>query len=235
MKGISAFPLRTFSYMVWVLLPFVIAIQLKSPPKEKIPEGYSSQIIAFEFVTDTIELKEVLTPLTSQELANVDAINYIDFGFMLAYNSFLFFIGYYLFQEQKSFVSLSLIVLPFLILAMDVFENIQLLKLSELYRVSNLEYTLPIIAYLKIFTWTKWLSLAVYFCFISLIFKDRIRSMWRYGQLILVIPALLGIFSLMMKQNNLEDAFATSTFLCFILLAALAYFYTPLKNGTTNH
>jgi len=73
-----------------LLLPLIIAINSFSPAKDKIPDGYSSSILAFEFASDKSELVEVLGPLSGEEIDDLDKLNYVDFGFMAMYGLFLF-------------------------------------------------------------------------------------------------------------------------------------------------
>ena len=89
-----------------LLLPFVILINSHSPDMCRVPKGYSSTIVAFEFASNITEVGEVMNLLEKDgaELGcektenseerdyrrDVDMINYIDFGMMVIYGIFLF-------------------------------------------------------------------------------------------------------------------------------------------------
>jgi|GEM_PF-6451583 len=83
-------PLMKTGILGLLLIPFVIVMMRLGPTTY--PEGYTSAILAFEFVSDQVELSDVLTDIVadSEAHADLDQTNYIDFGFMMLYGIFLF-------------------------------------------------------------------------------------------------------------------------------------------------
>ena len=62
-----------------LLLPFTIILMMLGPSPEKIPDGYNSAIVAFEFASDEREVNELFDQLSEKEIEQIDLINYIDF------------------------------------------------------------------------------------------------------------------------------------------------------------
>jgi len=204
------------------LLPFVIYFNMLSPSLDKTPEGYSSTIVAFEFVTDQVELKEVLGPLTTTEIQNIDLLNKWDFGFMLIYGSLLFgflhkwsiisnwkFLGYFKWAALLAVIC-------------DAIENSQLLKLSASF-MHNIDIENQVFDILHIATWSKWLILAFIFTVIGYSF---IRH--GFNKLIgsvLLLPVVLGIVAIIGPQRVLTDYFSTSIFVAFLVVGIYALLF----------
>lgn len=206
-----------------LMIPFVVLMNSYSPPKEKIPQGYGSSILAFEFASDKGEADEVFQPLTTGEVAGLDRINYIDFGFMIMYGLFLFT---FMSQSGELFGSTLLHygkwIAPVIVIA-DVIENIQLLDLSAAYSTSQ-PYSETALLLLAIFTWTKWLSLAVAF---ALIAYQLIDMKWPSRTLgyVLFFPLGLGIGAWFNGARWTEELFATSIFAAFLCVFIYAIFF----------
>ncbi len=207
------------------LLPFLVIINMLSPEGTKVPTGYSSSILAFEFATSYQEIQEVLSPLTTAEIRDLDMLNYVDFGFMVAYSTFLYLFMRRAYQEFGYSYLKYLMNVPILICLADVVENLQLLKLTELYSSASPvpDYSSPL-SYLSIFTWVKWVLLAITFAAISI-------SLYRQGRLAKAISWLswmpLGLLTyfLMIQTRASADQFASSIFLIFLLLALFCFLY----------
>ncbi len=214
-------PLIKTGILGFLLLPLVIAINSFSPAKDKIPEGYSSSILAFEFASNEAEVKEVLDPLTYDELKDIDKLNYVDFGFMAMYGLFLFLFmsrlkditGVEILEKAKWFA-------PLIVIA-DMLENLQLLKLTKGYKLMpDLSAT---IMQLFAFTWTKWLLLGVAFAIIG-------ASMWKmklskYLGYVLVLPLVIGCVAFITEDRAIEDSFGASIFISFFLIFIYCFVY----------
>ena len=216
-------PLLKTGVFALLLLPCLILINSYSPPKEKIPEGYNSSILAFEFASDADEIKEVLGPLTQEERDDLDRLNYVDFGFMLLYGVFL-----YLFVVQLSELNgdeaLSRIrwVVPVAVLA-DVLENVQLLKLTELFPELGSQAMLAC-TLLAVFTWIKWILLALVFAFAGRSLM-KMTPASKVAGLLLMFPILLAIATFITSQRMIEDLFATSVFGAFFIVFIYCLLY----------
>jgi len=152
----------------WPLLPILILLtglmvwmNNYMPPAELAPEGYSSVILAFEFILNKADLNAVLSPLSPDQIDGLDMVNQIDFGYMVVYSALLagfFYITKNL--EGHRYLNLGM-ALASAALFSDLFENFQLLDLTEMYRTSATTGYESVISNLFIFTWMKWGALAI--------------------------------------------------------------------------
>ena len=207
-----------------LLLPFTIYFIILGPPKEKIPTGYNSSIVAFEFVSDYDELDEVLGPLSEHEIQNLDTLNLWDFGFMFIYGGFLFFFIQKFGRINKLEFLDKLKWLALLPILADAIENLQLLGLSKQF-VKGQQLGAEAFTTLQFATWTKWLTLAFLFVIIGMAFR-RIGKSVPLGFL-LFIPILLGIIGLLLQNRVLIDTFSLSIFLAFLVLVIYSFVHRP--------
>lgn len=227
LKGRTFLPIVLFSLL---LLPFVMLINKFSPPVELAPIGYNSSILAFEFVRNTDELKEVLTPLSPEQLTSLDRVNYVDFGFMIAYSLILFLFARRLALEFSSVIIKIALFLPLFILLSDLAENLQLLHLSQLFVEGSEEYYDIHIAQLKLYTWMKWGSLAIYFLLTGWhILRTRATHYW-IGAMMLV-PFVGLIASAFFQERKVWGAFAESIFFMFLLILIYSLLYKRKVNA----
>lgn len=213
---IASRPLFKIGLLALLTLPFLFLINHYSPSKEKVPSGYSSSILAFEFASTKAEVAQVLDPLSKLEIKNLDKLNYVDFGFMLIYGAFLFFFMTSLGGLLNNDLTLKARWLVPVIVLSDVMENIQLLKLTEKFSIGAFE-TSGIISVLMVATWIKWLLLAV--CFSIIGFQlSKLNVFSKIMGCLLFIPLVLGVMGFSSKNRIIEDAFATGVFLSFFFI-----------------
>jgi len=193
---------------------------------QQYPEGYSSAIIAFEFASDPTELHEVLGDLTTQERASLDKINYVDFGFMILYGMFLFLLMSRLSTLYPSGLLARLRYLMPIVVMADASENMQLLKLNALDGMASQAMNTAL-TWLAIFTWTKWLTLAICICGIGGAMSQRRQSRWLGYTL--MIPLILGLSAFVMDSRKIEDVFGMSIFLSFFIVLVYSFLYRQLK------
>lgn len=211
----SSRPFLKIGILGLLLLPFLFLIDLFSPEATKIPQGYSSSIVAFEFASSQSELEEVLGALTLQEVLDMDRINYVDFGFMLIYGIFLFlFISRYGEEEKASFLLKARWFVPIAVL-FDLLENFQLLKLNSIdINASNVEGSIQLLSF---FTWIKWLLLAALISGVGWVMLRK-KGVQIVVGIMLCIPVLLGLLAVFTKARSLENSFASLVFLGFAIL-----------------
>jgi hypothetical protein len=213
-----------------MMIPFVVLMNSYSPPKEKIPQGYGSSILAFEFASNPGELDEVLKPLTTEEIKGLDRLNYIDFGFMILYGLFLFSFMKKLGDiYPDKLLNYAKWIPPIAVIA-DVIENMQLLSLSGSF-ADNGTYADSAISLLAVFTWTKWLGLALAFAFIGYKLLDLGKYSKALGYLLL-IPIGFGIGSCINGARWAEEIFATSVFASFLAVFIYAILYRSSQRAT---
>ncbi len=190
---------RPFLLVAFVALPLLVCMLTMGQyfPKEPAPSGIN-HIIAFEFVTDVPALKELLSIGDEAWLDRLDLGNRIDFIFMLCYTLLLggwMIIAARTFQKRWLLIGLGLSLLA---LIGDLLENLELLALTDLYRLDATDQ--DFVSHLKrlsIFTWTKWLSLAVSFAMAAwAILSDRGALRWLGWPLFLPVLLSFGAFNL---------------------------------------
>ena len=220
-------PLLKTGILGLLFLPFIILINAYSPPGEKIPEGYSSTILAFEFASNDEELVEVLGPLETNEIQDLNRMNYLDFGFMVIYGIFLF-----IFMARLGGITGSKLLLRgrwivAVIVLSDALENVQLLKLTDRFMEANAELSDTLVL-LGVFTWTKWLLLAIAISLIARVMTRMRKSQW-LGY-ILYAPLGIGVGSFILGEQRAEDLFGTSVFIAFFLIFIYCYIYRIQKS-----
>lgn len=215
-------PLFISTVLGLLLIPLLVMINSYSPPTASAPEGYNSVILAFEFVSNGEELREVLSSLSLAEINGLDMLNKVDFAFMLLYGAFLLSIVIALKKLHNHHWLKYVAGMIMLIVLSDFLENLQLLNLTELFRSGDISVQ-GTIDQLALFTWLKWILLAIVIGSIgySLITADR----FKWVGYSLFIPIVLGVSAISLRTPIIEDTFGTSIFLCFTILWVLSVFY----------
>ena len=216
-------PLIKSALIGLLLLPFLYLIHHFSPPVHKAPSGYNSTIIAFEMASNEKELEQVLKPLTSKDIEDLDKLNYVDFGFMFVYGFFIWlFISLLSTELNSPFLKKIKWLAPMAVIA-DIFENLQLLKLSS-YLDGNLGSINSTLWFLSFFTWLKWGLLAVLCAIIGV---QLVKLTWKSKIIggLLILPMILLILAIVTHHPVHEDLFATSIFFGFFLIFSYALFY----------
>jgi hypothetical protein len=215
-------PLIISTILGLLLIPVLGMINSYSPPVTLAPEGYNSVILAFEFVSDLEELGQVLSPLSLAEINSLDKLNKVDFAFMILYGVFLLSIIMKLRELHNHHWLKYIAGLVIIAVASDFLENLQLLKLTELFRSGDTSVQ-STIDQLALFTWLKWLLLAIIIGSIgySLIISDR-HKWFGYA---LFIPIVIGVSALSIRTPMIEDTFGTSIFMSFMILWLLSLLY----------
>ena len=215
-------PLIISTILGLLLIPFLYLINSYSPLPEKAPSDYNSVILAFEFVSNDAELKEVLDPLTTEEISDIDQLNKVDFGFMIMYGLFLIsVIIKFRKLHHHDWLKYTAILTMIAVIA-DLLENLQLLSLSNAYKQGIMDHQ-ETIDRLALFTWSKWILLALVIAQLgySIIMSNR----YKWVGYSLFIPIVLGTSAISMKTPIIEDTFGTSIFLCFFIIWILSLFY----------
>lgn len=205
---------RPFAKAGLLAVPLIICIILMGQQFPKQPvAGFQSTIIAFEFVTDTGEVLAILDSLSQEELAGMDRGNYIDFAFMLCYGSFVslfFWLAYRQFGKPWMQAGIWLGLVVFL---GDLLENIQLLNITSAYADGPKPLDLSsFITRLQLFTWIKWVGLAIALVLAGLVFKC-LGGIWRWLGLWFGVPLLLSMVALAMHTPIWMERFTASIFL----------------------
>ncbi|MBT8219711.1 MAG: hypothetical protein KJP00_07800, partial [Bacteroidia bacterium] len=182
-------------------------------------------ILAFEFATSYEELKETLDPLSPDQLDGLDMVNYIDFGYMIAYSLFLFCVFWVTRNMSGQRYLLIGMVLSGVALFADAFENFQLLNITSLYRAdTDAESYNSVLSNLFIFTWLKWGALAIAMeMLIPVLVRRGIFSKIIAGVLALAPLMLIGV--IISPTRFMMDKFGLAVIFGFIALSIYVIAY----------
>jgi hypothetical protein len=142
---------------ICVIITSIILLTVFPGRGPKLPEGFFTPIIAFEFIQTPQEIMDLFGQIGSPEQQGlVKAMNLgnrIDFLYMVLYTAFLFvFCRRAAFIRKRKAYYLGCFLTP-VVLAGDFLENLQLLGITSRLGSGDFEHQL---AMLKIFTWQKW-------------------------------------------------------------------------------
>jgi hypothetical protein len=162
--------------------------------------GYTAAMYWFERTESVRDLFSAIGDPSTDEGIRIrhvmDRVNNIDFGFMVAYSalfaSLYFFLGSLLktMGEKPTHVNLFLsvgLVISLIMLIGDIFENIQLLKLTK--DVAEADVDVNTIARLMFFTRLKWFSIFIASIGLSVLYALYARKNWKWHLLGLVYAA----------------------------------------------
>lgn len=202
--------------------------------------GFSDAIVWFELISSPEELFLVLGPHDSKAgtilRQNMDLINVYDYLFMSAYSLFhipIFLFLYIMNSQKKSLPGKTIIYgtgIGVLVLGMwigDIFENIQLLKLTQFQDIESVQQT--VLINLQIWTRVKWVSLFVSLLIMGIAYLMYYgKSFWTLGSLVFFCGFVAGMVSLVIPANKalLEPAGALMA-VCWIWVlvhSILVYF-----------
>ncbi len=207
-----------------ILTAFMVWMNSYMPPAELAPHGYSSVILAFEFILNRPHLDDVLSPLSAAQMDGLDMVNYIDFGYMVIYSSLLAGM-FYITQKMEGSKYLTIgIALAGVALFSDLFENLQLLDLTQMYRTEASGGYESVISNLFIFTWIKWGALAMAMALlVPVLIRRGIFS--KVVAIILVIPLIMLIAAAIVGSPSIIDRFASFIVLGFLAIAVYVIAY----------
>jgi hypothetical protein len=213
-----------------ILIAFGLILPGFFPKEAKMPKGFNSPIIYFEFIKTPDEVKDFFGVSDSgefdRELAvKMDLGNKIDFGFMLVYSAFLFFLFLKLAKiSNKKWLRLGMFLAVIALLG-DFFENIQLLSITS--NLKSGEYITQL-SLLKIFTWIKWNSLVINFLlFVPFFFIQK--SISHIITYIMAIPFVLGLIAFI-NRGFVNELFAKSISACFLVMICFCFAYKIEKH-----
>ncbi|QGY47066.1 hypothetical protein GM418_26415 [Maribellus comscasis] len=216
------YPLAKTGFFVIPLVVFTIVMGIFFP--ESAPEHFSSFIIAFEFAQSPDDINLLLSPLSAKEIRQVDVGNYLDFGFMIVYTALLIKAFEKCAQLLDKKILKTGIFIAIVVLISDVAENIFLLRLTSNHINQSLNSEIMSnLDYLKIFTWTKWISLSVLFTFFYALVYN-LRWLFKIIGVIFLFP-LLYLIAAPEQSPEMLSNFTNSIFLCFFTLIIFLFLY----------
>lgn len=192
------------------------------------PQGYKSLIVAFEFARTPSEIQVLFADLEPEKLKNIDKVNYIDFGFMLAYSLFLGL----MFKKaasvfKKNWLIWGVFLSAFILLA-DFIENIFLLNITKIYLSgSEIEILTPILKNLHLATWLKWGGLSVAFLLFFIGLRKN-TGLTKFTGGVLLLPLPLAIWALS-HEPVAETWFVFSVFGAFSALFVFTFTFSKKR------
>ena len=209
---------------VCVIITSIILIMVFPAKVHKLPEGFITPIIAFEFIRTPQEVFDLFGPAESpqhQTLINaMDLGNKLDFIYMLLYNAFLVVFCWKVASLTGKKIYLAGVFVALVILASDCFENIQLLAITSHLGNSSFESQLKM---LKIFTWLKWEGTVVAFLILLPYFlKGAVLS-----RMIAPCSAIAAVLSVTAFTHHgvANELFSLSVVIVFVLMIVYSLFH----------
>jgi hypothetical protein len=217
-------PFAKGGFLAIPLIVFVVLMGSYTPQKALV--GFDSFIIAFEFAQTEEEVDTLFINLSPETIKNIDTGIYLDFGFMITYS---FFLALYFAKSVRIFNKkwlLAGIPLSVIIFLGDFFENILLLKITQIYYTGlNKIALVSILEKLHIITWVKWGGLALAFMMISLVlFKGN--WLCKLGALACLLPLLFSSIAL----NNSPAVISIFTHTIFTSFTVLVFYSFLFRN-----
>lgn len=215
-------PFKIASIISIALILLSVCLIFINPKKENnLTQGYSTPIIAFEFIDFPAAVQfffEVKNPTAYKNSMLLG--NKIDYLFMIVYSAFLFFIArglYAIFKLKILYLAMIFCVLMWI---GDAFENFQIYNIIQNYKTTNIQQNLD---WLHLFTWLKWSSIASTF----LIFAPFIWKLNTFGKTISIVGVLcfcLAIIAFFIG-GIWHEIFALSVSITFLLLTIFVFLF----------
>lgn len=217
---------RPFARIGFFVFPvaFLIFIMGLYFPKTA-PEEFKSFILAFEFAQTPEQIFTLLNDLPVEKLQDIDKGNYIDFALMLCYSTFLFtFFRKASIVFQKKWLKVGMLISVLALIA-DFLENIVLLQITRHFLAGEpLAALAPALQQLAIFTWFKWIALAVIFSIFAF-GKFGKQAFTDIEGLIFLIPVCLIPYAIVGQSKGI-NIFATGIWVGFLMLFFFTFSYT---------
>lgn len=191
----------------------------------RLPHGFMTPIIAFEFIQDKDDVDALFgpadSPVRENTIRKMDLGNRLDFGYMILYGSFLFIfcLQTYLLTGKRWFLLGGLA--SFAVLAADMLENVQLLGITALLAEGNFDGHLRL---LHLFTWLKWGGIVAVFLILLPFF---IRE-GRFGKVIsgIVFSSLALSAAAFFHPGIANELFSLSVMAMFLMTITFCFTYT---------
>lgn len=218
-------PSKQIAFLGIAMLVMSVILLFVYPPRAPwLPKGFTSPIIAFEFIRTPKEAAQLFGNSNSAEHAlminRMNRGNWLDFLYMVLYSSFLGLFALKCAQETNSSLYYGGVGLAGLMLVGDFLENLQLFGITAKFTSTDIGRKL---AYLHLFTWLKWGSLALFFL---VLFPYFLKGN-RFAKIIGVcglFPAITGIVAYM-HRSVWNELLMYSIALMFMLLIIYGFLH----------
>ncbi len=199
-----------------MILLSIILVFVNPSKNEHLPKGFSTPILAFEFIETPEEVNAFF------DVEDVEAYkqkmltgNKIDYFFMFTYTGFLIFLAFTLHKITLSNALLFSIILSFLALIFDALENTSIGNIINNFQEQPID---KFLYKLKLFTWLKWGSLVASLLMFSGYFIngrwfEKMIGVTCFLSFIFALPAVInrGVY------NEIMAAFVALSFLLMVI------------------
>lgn len=202
---------------ICVILCSVVLLLVFPGRASKLPHGFVTPIIAFEFIQTPQEVLDLFGPQGTIDHARLvkafDLGNRIDFLYMALYCAFLFVFSMKVARLRGKRVYRLGGVLSLLILAGDLLENVLLLGITARLPTGAFDTQLML---LRFFTWQKWGGIALVF----LILAPHFSGGGRFSRAIAACSVLSAVLALaaFLHRGVLNEIFSLSVAVVFLLM-----------------
>jgi len=205
-----------------VLILSVILIAVNPPKGGKLPQGFYTPVVAFEFAETGGEVSDLFgdagSSLQLETAKKMKLGTMVDFVYILAYGFFLFYFSMICRRItcEKWFIISSVIALC--VMASDFSENMQLLSILEKLQSGGFEKELMLLNY---YTWAKWGGLSA--LFISLI--PFLRKAGIFGRVISVIALISAVTgsAAYLHRSVLNEIYVLTVAVVFLMMIIFSF------------
>ncbi len=213
-----------------VILMSIILLNIFPSKAPKLPEGFFTPIIAFEFIQTKAEVFQMFVhtdgSVRQDMVAAMDLGNRLDYIYMVLYSLFLFLFCLKCAKlSEKKFYFIGAVI-SLAILAGDAMENIQLLGITTGIETGIFDLYLN---RLFLFTWVKWGGIAAVF----LVLMPWFAIGGKFSKIIGMtgsVTAALGVLAFL-NRSAITEIFCLGVGLMFLLM--IIYCFT-FKADETN-
>ncbi len=184
------------------------------------PEGFSSPILAFEFLqsdSEVIQFFGAKSPERDEWVSGMYWGHQADYFYLLVYSSFIAGWALSIVRQTKNKLFYAVIILSYVAAFGDVMENRALVDISSNLDVGQFGQELR---HLHVFTWIKWGCLSLALLGLS---PYMIKERW-LGKILTfvgIITVILGVLAFL-NRSLITSYFALGISLQFLLLIVLA-------------
>lgn len=167
MTGKRPLPFTIAFVVGLLLLGMAVTLMLINPRPEggNVYGGFRTPILALEFAQQPVEIEQLFSVKDPEAYVEQFLLgNWLDYGFMFIYSSFLFCVALGIYRITRSAALWLAFFLCLVIVAFDALENLQIYNILRHYGSGEIT---PYLAWMHLFTWIKWGSIASVFLLLS--------------------------------------------------------------------
>ncbi|PKL19148.1 MAG: hypothetical protein CVV49_02400 [Spirochaetae bacterium HGW-Spirochaetae-5] len=205
-----------------VIVISIILIAVNPSKGGKLPQGFFTPVVAFEFISTEGEVLDLFGDAPSgfqgEMVERMRTGTYIDFIYMFVYTSFLLYFSIICSRITGEKWFLFSFIIALIIFAADSGENIQLLSIMDKLNSGGFERELLLLDY---FTWAKWGGLSA--LFISLI--PFLRKTGVFGRIISIVSLISAVAgsAAYLNRSIMNEIYVLTIVIVFIMLFVFSF------------